>query len=260
MYVSFTYAFNSADDRRDLWDNIIQYAEHMAEHEWILLGDFNVTLDESEVLGGIEESPGQMDFQAFMAAADLTTVPMQGALFTWCNNRGGLARIWKRLDRVIANPSWLIRYSLTSYLSAPPRTSDHSPLVMTFGDTNETTGNIFRFDNFLVRDPNFLTIVSQDPLHPLGILDEAFPLGSRQLGLHAQTRLSAIILNGQWHWSCPNTIITRKINEHLPVIYHGEEDGIRWTSTANGRFSTQSARNFLREKDGIVILVLLNPT
>ncbi|KAG8386164.1 hypothetical protein BUALT_Bualt03G0120600 [Buddleja alternifolia] len=57
----------------------------------------------------------------------------------------------------------------------------------------------------------------KDPWHPLGVLEGTFPLGSRQLGLNAQFRLNAVIENGEW--------------------------------TAHGAYSSESAREFLRDKE-----------
>ena len=39
-----------------------------------------------------------MEFQSFMSMASVVDAGFTGSQYTWCNNRGGGARIWKRLD------------------------------------------------------------------------------------------------------------------------------------------------------------------
>ncbi|KAL0307638.1 UNVERIFIED_CONTAM: hypothetical protein Scaly_2976400 [Sesamum calycinum] len=43
----------------------------------------------------------------------------------------GSRSLWKRLDRMLANVAWLDIWPSSSYISALPSTSDHSPLILT---------------------------------------------------------------------------------------------------------------------------------
>ncbi|KAG8369446.1 hypothetical protein BUALT_Bualt14G0014600 [Buddleja alternifolia] len=65
------------------------------------------------------------------------------------------------------------------------------------------------------------------PWYTLRVLDEVFPLGSKQLGLNAQSCLA----------------------EHLPRVRAGGEDRITWTRMAHGVFTSESAREFLQDKE-----------
>ncbi|KAL2246358.1 UNVERIFIED_CONTAM: hypothetical protein Sindi_2904000, partial [Sesamum indicum] len=47
------------------------------------------------------------------------------------------------------------RFPTSSYHSLPPRTSDHSPLVLN-GDVQQHSGGMFQFDNFLALSPEFI--------------------------------------------------------------------------------------------------------
>ncbi|KAG8374702.1 hypothetical protein BUALT_Bualt10G0023500 [Buddleja alternifolia] len=94
----------------------------MGDNEWLVLGDFNEIMDDSEVLGGWD-----LEAPTCLTEADLSSVPMQGHIFTWCNNRQGPSRLWRRLDRMVANLSLFMRYPDFFYQSANTKISDHSP-------------------------------------------------------------------------------------------------------------------------------------
>ncbi|KAL0292830.1 UNVERIFIED_CONTAM: hypothetical protein Sradi_6970400 [Sesamum radiatum] len=78
--------------------------------------------------------------------------------FSWHNCSQGSRSQWKRLDRVLVNEEWLVRWPRTQYISALPSTSDHSPLILSGYDTDRAKG-IFRFDNYLAKMPGFLDSV-----------------------------------------------------------------------------------------------------
>ncbi|KAL0295727.1 UNVERIFIED_CONTAM: hypothetical protein Sangu_3187400 [Sesamum angustifolium] len=46
------------------------------------------------------------------------------------NNCEGPRSLWKRLDRMLANANWMDTWPNSSYISALPSTSDHSPLIL----------------------------------------------------------------------------------------------------------------------------------
>ncbi|KAL0322534.1 UNVERIFIED_CONTAM: hypothetical protein Sangu_1872700 [Sesamum angustifolium] len=97
---------------------------------WLVLGDFNVVADMSEVCGGSGDIRSVIeDFQGLLIDTGLITLPMQGALNTWHNCSDTSRSLWKRLDKMLVNDRWLDRWSSAFYISFTPRTSDHSPLI-----------------------------------------------------------------------------------------------------------------------------------
>ncbi|KAL0445116.1 UNVERIFIED_CONTAM: hypothetical protein Slati_2234300 [Sesamum latifolium] len=98
------------------------------------------------------------DFNQFLTDK-LINLPMQGLLFTWHNCSDDNGSLWKRLDRILVNDRWLDRWSSAAYTSLPPRTFDHSPLVL-YGNPCMSDGNIFQFDNYLAASPNFIPSVN----------------------------------------------------------------------------------------------------
>ncbi|KAL0445009.1 UNVERIFIED_CONTAM: hypothetical protein Slati_2223600 [Sesamum latifolium] len=136
------------------------------EEPWIVLGDFNAILDHSEVCGHSGDIQTTMgDFRALLIDTGLITLPSQGAFFTWHNCSDGPS-LWKKLDRMLVNDSWLARWPNSSYLCATPRTSDHSPLVLR-GSVIRNYGRCFRLDNYLAQLPGFINLVRGVWEHPI---------------------------------------------------------------------------------------------
>ncbi|KAK4381495.1 hypothetical protein Sango_2962100 [Sesamum angolense] len=59
---------------------------------------------------------------------------------------------------MLVNAAWLDAWPGSSYISALPSTSDHSPLILTGMDRNADHA-VFRFDNYLAQLPGFLDSV-----------------------------------------------------------------------------------------------------
>ncbi len=52
----------------------------------------------------------------------------QGPEFTWCNNRINGATVWARLDRMVANSEWLLKFQAAWVHHIQGTLSDHLPL------------------------------------------------------------------------------------------------------------------------------------
>lgn len=71
---------------------------------WLVRGDFNVILQDSEKLVGLPVSHMEtVDFAQCIKNCALTELPFSGSLYTWWNGRTGIDSIFKRLDRVFGN-------------------------------------------------------------------------------------------------------------------------------------------------------------
>ncbi|KAL0282661.1 UNVERIFIED_CONTAM: Retrovirus-related Pol polyprotein from type-2 retrotransposable element R2DM [Sesamum radiatum] len=144
---------------RLLWAELLSISADVTDLPWCVLGDFNVVADASESFGNsVEATQSMAEFREFIMEAGLAHLPFTGCPFTWHNCSSGSRSLWRRLDRVLVNDNWLIRWPQASYLSALPQTSDHSPLIL-LGDQRRMAGGTFRFDNFLTSQPGFLQSV-----------------------------------------------------------------------------------------------------
>ncbi|KAL0282001.1 UNVERIFIED_CONTAM: hypothetical protein Sangu_2977200, partial [Sesamum angustifolium] len=118
---------------RDLWGALRTLSAGISEEPWLVLGDFNAVID---------------DYEFCRRAAD-TSVSM--AEFRSCILDTGLVQL--------PSTAWMETWPGASYICALPSTWDHSPLVFT-GTHKDAEHAIFRFDNYLARQPGFLDLVT----------------------------------------------------------------------------------------------------
>ncbi|KAL0292169.1 UNVERIFIED_CONTAM: hypothetical protein Sangu_3256500 [Sesamum angustifolium] len=98
---------------------------------WLVLGDFNAVMDDSEVYGrAADTSVSMTEFRNCIRDSGLEQLPFTGCPLTWHNCSEGPRSLWKRLDRMLANTNWIEAWPNSSYISALPSTSDHSPLIL----------------------------------------------------------------------------------------------------------------------------------
>lgn len=79
------------------------------------MGDFNNILTLQEKIGGSRFHTTFVDqFSNFLNQGGLFSLPCSGNMFTWCNNQDTSTRIYERLDRSLANATWLHRFPNSS--------------------------------------------------------------------------------------------------------------------------------------------------
>ncbi|KAL0295719.1 UNVERIFIED_CONTAM: hypothetical protein Sangu_3187800 [Sesamum angustifolium] len=129
------------------------------------MGDFNAVLDDSEVSGYAADTSASMaEFLECITESELTHLPFTGANFTWHNCSDGERSLWKRLDRMLVNEAWLVKWPQSKYISSHPRTSDHSPLILQ-GQDSRHYSSMFRFENYMTKMVGFQRIVEEHWRH-----------------------------------------------------------------------------------------------
>ncbi|KAK8578142.1 hypothetical protein V6N13_046999 [Hibiscus sabdariffa] len=126
------YASHSSTRQKSLWPHLCHLAASIT-HPWLLMGDFNSTLDTSERKGGASSTRSSHDLQNFLFDCGLRDLGFQGPSFTW--SRGCTHA---RLDRMICNTLWDECYleSLVTHLLR--MRSDHRPLLLRVGHAHRT--------------------------------------------------------------------------------------------------------------------------
>ncbi|KAL0294680.1 UNVERIFIED_CONTAM: hypothetical protein Scaly_3117700, partial [Sesamum calycinum] len=157
--------------------------------------DFNAVIDTSEVYGRAADTSASMaEFCSCVRDTGLVQLPFTGCPFTWHNCSEGPRSLWKRLDRMLANVAWLDAWPGSSYISALPSTSDHSPLILTGMDRIPDRAIFRELDlEFLRRDlKHSITLAEATllvaPVTHLEVKEAFFDIGERvpraRMGIH----------------------------------------------------------------------------
>lgn len=100
FYSTFIYAFNERARRMYLWEDIKSL--HIVD-PWILCGDFNCIMNNEERIGSQVREIEMRDMRECMTFYTMEDVKSSGNFFTWNNKQQGMARVFSKLDRVLAN-------------------------------------------------------------------------------------------------------------------------------------------------------------
>ncbi|KAJ9536525.1 LOW QUALITY PROTEIN: hypothetical protein OSB04_un000277 [Centaurea solstitialis] len=162
LFVSFVYGANLAVERKQLWSGLRKFKVLMGNKPWIITGDFNATLFPHDSFGGSSRrSAEMMDFSYCVEDVDVLDVRFSGVLYTWCQKPKEELGLRRKLDRVLANLEFTSMFDNATVKFLPRGLSDHSPSVLSFDGGVRKKKYGFKFDNFLVTDPQFLNIVKQ---------------------------------------------------------------------------------------------------
>ncbi|KAK4381639.1 hypothetical protein Sango_2948100 [Sesamum angolense] len=159
VLVIVSYGANDVGSQRELWQALSNFSGSINDEPWLVGGDFNAVRDLSEVCGTSGDIRLAMnEFNECILNTGLVALPMRGERFTWHNCSDDGRSLWKRLDRFLANDKWMEQWPDVFYDCLTPRTSDHSPLVLS-GNCRRPPVSMFRFDNYLALSLGFIASV-----------------------------------------------------------------------------------------------------
>ena len=118
----------TARERHEIWKNMEQNLPP-DQTPWMVVGDLNEVRSQAEKSGGRAFRSSQCQaLNSFMDAACLVDLGFDGNPFTWTNAREGAALIRERLDRALANHTWISEFPGTQVSHLPRTYSDHCPV------------------------------------------------------------------------------------------------------------------------------------
>uniref|UniRef100_A0A0V0ICB6 Putative ovule protein n=1 Tax=Solanum chacoense TaxID=4108 RepID=A0A0V0ICB6_SOLCH len=136
--------------------------EEMNSAQWLVGGDFNVILDESEKLGGLPVTQQEVeDFAQCINNCALTEIQFTGSLYTWWNGRIEEGCIFKRLDRVFGSIEFTQEFAQSEVQHLIREGFDHAPLHVLCRSMNVPAKKPFRFLNFWTKHYNFKGVVEK---------------------------------------------------------------------------------------------------
>ncbi|OMO81699.1 Endonuclease/exonuclease/phosphatase [Corchorus capsularis] len=129
-FCTFVYGDPRRGGRREVWEDLSRLRNRL-EDKWCCIGDFNIVSSEHEKSGGLPIDRVQADmFLNFISECNLLEIDVQGANFSWSNNRTGEDNILEKLDKVYANVEWSNLFSEALGCYDVSLASDHLPLIL----------------------------------------------------------------------------------------------------------------------------------
>lgn len=84
---------------------------------------------------------------------------MKSHAFTWEKSRGTTNFIEERLDRVLITSGWFNLFRNAEVLNLEVETSDHSALLLRYGNFSSQSRKRFRFENYWVSESDCKEVV-----------------------------------------------------------------------------------------------------
>ncbi|OAP05085.1 hypothetical protein AXX17_AT3G15320 [Arabidopsis thaliana] len=164
LFISFIYGLPQSENRAEFWESISLLGENRIS-PWLITGDLNDTLDNTEKVGGPARCEGSfIPFRSFVAQNGLWDVKHSGNHFSWRGWRGDLF-IKSRLDRSLANCSWFEAFPTGICVYKRFEGSDHRPLITYLDAAVRKNRGLFRFDRRLRDNEEVRGLVGQAWAH-----------------------------------------------------------------------------------------------
>lgn len=133
----------------------------MRKGPWVLTGDFNELLDQSEKQGGAERAEKEgKEFKQLVLNWGLWEVKYQGDFLSWAGRRSN-ALVQCRLDRSLANQEWLNVFPQATTFYLKRICSDHSLILTSLDGHKMKYRSSFRYDHRCVKREGFVAVVEQ---------------------------------------------------------------------------------------------------
>ncbi|VFQ86944.1 unnamed protein product [Cuscuta campestris] len=161
IFISGIYGKHTIEERKDLWGSIMAHSKKETQ-AWILGGDFNTITSLDHYKG--KSSPNLQGIQEFdhcIMESGLISPPFSGNPFTWTGIRS-LGRVWKRLDRVFVNNTFLDNFQEINSMHISRGTSDHCPILVKASNPTFNGPRPFRFLNCWPNHPTFKALISRN--------------------------------------------------------------------------------------------------
>ncbi|GJV03160.1 RNA-directed DNA polymerase, eukaryota, reverse transcriptase zinc-binding domain protein [Tanacetum coccineum] len=150
--------------RRKLWNILNEYKRVVADNPWVLMGDWNVSLntcDHSE--GSSCKTRGMIEFKDCVDLIEIEDLNSYRIHFTWIQSRLNPSNgILKKIDMIMGNASFIEKFDSSHAIFLPHLTYDHCPAVLVLPKTMHKKKRAFKFANYVADKPEFISIVQKE--------------------------------------------------------------------------------------------------
>ncbi|MDO7987362.1 reverse transcriptase domain-containing protein, partial [Sweet potato little leaf phytoplasma] len=145
------YGFPEQSQKHMTWSLIRKLHAHNNK-PWLIGGDINEILDDSEKWGGpLRDRKCLADFRNVLDDCFLKDLRPKEDFFTWHNNRRGI-HVWERLDRFLCNTPFDVLFDNIGVLHLDWLFSDHRPIEVILNSRKSIGSHRhnkpFRFEEF----------------------------------------------------------------------------------------------------------------
>ncbi|GKV05206.1 hypothetical protein SLEP1_g17240 [Rubroshorea leprosula] len=160
-FLSGIYGRPVYEIRTILWQEL-RYLSTMISCPWVLIGDFNDVINQSEKFGGgIVCQSRVRSYLDCMNDCHMQDIGYIGPKFTWLNMRNNHQLIRERLDRAWANPDWRLLFPEANLYHLPRFNSDHHPIMLDLCPNLSRMGpRPFRMEKFWLDHHDFSQVIS----------------------------------------------------------------------------------------------------
>ncbi|KAL0451733.1 UNVERIFIED_CONTAM: Retrovirus-related Pol polyprotein from type-1 retrotransposable element R2 [Sesamum latifolium] len=124
------YDFAETSSHQCSWE-LLSYLKNLSRRDWMVAGDFNEILCDSEKSGGCQRLFWQIRrFREALESTNLHDLGYEGSPFTWCNQNPKPDTIYEHLDRACADPSWRSKFPNAVVRHISVTSSDHVSLLI----------------------------------------------------------------------------------------------------------------------------------
>ncbi|XP_010497088.1 PREDICTED: uncharacterized protein LOC104774119 [Camelina sativa] len=160
FYITFVYGDPVRHLREEVWERLTRIGLQR-DDPWMLTGDFNEIMDNSEKLGGPRRPESSFyPFRTMARNSRVKEIPSCGNKLSWGGRRDS---VWVqcRLDRSFGNSGWfnLFPRVITEYLDLLG--SDHRPIITRLVGANNTYRGRFIFDKRWIDKPETMKIIRE---------------------------------------------------------------------------------------------------
>ncbi|CAN1149242.1 hypothetical protein LINPERHAP2_LOCUS16915 [Linum perenne] len=122
------------------------------------MGDFNAVVHPSETSNAQGFTSSMNLFGDWIGNMGLSDHRYSGPWFTWSNNCSAKP-ILRRLDRILINAAWMIKFSCSDVVVRPPLFSDHCSILLNTDIKLKSLPKPFKFFRFWCEHPEYRDIV-----------------------------------------------------------------------------------------------------
>ncbi|XP_060217125.1 uncharacterized protein LOC132644554 [Lycium barbarum] len=167
-YVTVIYGYNSIEQRKVLWQNLIRVGQGVTK-PWLMWSDFNAVLSPLDrLMGNPVTSAETQDFSDCVQDLHMNDLTWKGEFYTWSNKQTGADRVWSRIDRAFGNANWLMQWGHVQSEYDMPHIPDHSRMLLQLYKAPQSGKTPFRFFNIWAEHDQFPRILQEVWMHPVG--------------------------------------------------------------------------------------------